>query len=80
MDKINKISEKLASMTDEELLDYHVKLQDHHLAELSMDGSGELGHVIDADFQVYYDAIYAEYNKRPHMAHMIEGLEPDLPY
>jgi len=58
------IENKLRELTDEELVKKYNKLCEHHNLERSMDGSGELGHIIDETFEPYYEAYYKEFDRR----------------
>ena len=55
---------KLSTMTDNELNEYKVQLEQELQNELSMDASGDCGHLIEAAFNPIIDAIWMELEHR----------------
>jgi len=54
----------ISQFTDDELIEGYEELRNAHRIELSMDGSGELGWIIDEHFNDLYEAFEEEAESR----------------
>ena len=74
--------EDLSTLTDTELIESFIQMQDQESADYQMDDSGDCGHIIAKNYEPLYEAFHAEFDKRDikEDSWMANDYSEEMPY
>lgn len=77
MENLTAFRNKLAGMTDDELVAYHSEMQKHENIDYKMDGSGDCGDMIAKAWEPIWEAFEDELEERD--IQLNDCYESDMP-